>query len=301
MDYEGLNFSRSLWMCNAMPSVYFSSTCSPPKVYAVLLMFVINMYIQHLYTLFLLIFVNIHLVLLPFLSGLHVSIWDHFPPDWKLPALRPSMKMCSWQVILIFASLKMFLSHLHLKNIAKNKRTLGFFHCFEEIIQSHWDSHDFPSEVRCWSCCFKELSFQHLWLFLRFPFIFGLQKLQWRVQSTVFFVFILWGLTGLILRRDVFQHFLEVLWDAWPLFLQILLLSIAFFSSLFGTTITPFHYVPCVSYFLFFPPNHLSFCASVWIYFTDLLLAHECCLEYLDIILCLLIEIWISFIFIFPL
>lgn len=181
-------------------------------------MFVITMYAKHLDTLFLWIFVNTFPFLLVFLSALQVHIWDHFPPKWKLPALLPLVQMCSSQVILIFASLEVSVFHLHFWSVlwcVKDSRLIAIFiHCFEEIVQLHCDSHDFPSEVSRWSCCFKELSFQHLWLLLRFPFIFGLQKLQWWAQGIVFFVFILLGLTGLILRIDVFQHSLKVLWNS---------------------------------------------------------------------------------------
>lgn len=174
--------------------------------------------------------------LLVFLSTLHVSMWDRFPPEWKLPALFPWVQTHSSQVIFSFASLEVSLFHLHSWRIlwwVKDSRLVAiFFHRLEEIVQLYCASHGFPSEASCWSCCLKEPSFQHLWLLLSFPFIFGLPKLQWRVQGTVFFVFILLGLTGLILRVGVFQRFLKVSWNSWPLFLLILLLSISSFFSL---------------------------------------------------------------------
>lgn len=59
MDYGRLNFPLSLWMCKAMPLAHFSPYL-PPKIYAVLLMFVVNTHIKHLDTLFLLIFAGTH-------------------------------------------------------------------------------------------------------------------------------------------------------------------------------------------------------------------------------------------------
>lgn len=73
--------------------------------------------------------------------------------------------------------------------------------------------------------------------------------------------------------------------------------SVNFFFLLLGTIITSFHYVPWVPYFLLFPSGLLSFCASGWISFADLFLAPQFFLQYLNIMLCSLIEIWIYFYF----
>lgn len=227
---------------------------------------------------------------------------------FSIPCLHPG-SLSSWIKTPCFASFRsdvllashlnfcfsksVFISPSFLKNIVMSKE----FQAHSYFLSSFWGNRSiasrfswFPIRSQSSFLLFQRPVFSTPPTLLRFPFIFGLWELPRCVQGIAFLIFFLLGPTGMILRIDVVQQFLKILWNYWPLFLQILLLAIASLSTLFGAIITSFHYVPCIPYFLFFLSGLLSLHTSVWMYFTDLFLAQQFFLQYFSIILCPLIE-----------